>query len=103
VSRSSETKSLSQGISGNKNLDKEIIIPDAKINDALKIWQSEKVSKFAEPIFTDISPFKVGLWEQANSFSVNRIKITAARAKSLVVYFDTLNLSMLINTLRCYE
>ena len=53
-----ESKVSSHGITGMKTLDTEVIIPEIDVGVVLKKWQSEKISKFAEPIIVDISPFE---------------------------------------------
>lgn len=88
-----ESKVSSHGITGMKTLDTEVIIPEIDVGVVLKKWQSEKISKFAEPIIVDISPFEQGLWETNGNQRINRIKITAKKANSIAVYFDKLKLS----------
>jgi len=51
-----------KGIAGNKNIDKEVIIPEVDIKQVFKKWENSKISKFAESVVVDISPFKQGLW-----------------------------------------
>ncbi|MCO6497162.1 MAG: hypothetical protein J5I50_05820 [Chitinophagaceae bacterium] len=93
VNRYSESEISSKGISGKTNIVKEVFIKGVETDEVLKKWEKEKIQKFAAPILVDISPFEQGLWENSDGYLVNRIKITAQEAHSIVVYFDKLNLS----------
>ncbi len=93
INRYSEGIISYQGIAGIKNVDKEVVIPEVDIKEVFKKWENSKISKFAEPVVVDISPFKQGLWEVIDNIVVNRIKITARGANSISIYFDKLKLS----------
>lgn len=81
------------GLFGKNSLDKEIIIPEMDKDAIYKKWESEKVSKFAEPVEVDITLLDQGAWETVKSFNIIRLKITAIKASSIAVYFDKLNLT----------
>ncbi|MBI1780983.1 MAG: trypsin-like peptidase domain-containing protein [Sphingobacteriales bacterium] len=93
INRYTTSQVSSNGLWGKKTLDKEIIIPEMDIDAIYKKWESQKVSKFAEPVDVDISIYDQGSWETVDSFNVIRIKITAKKASSIAVYFDKLFLS----------
>jgi hypothetical protein len=93
INRYSESKITLEGLKGNRNIDKEVVIPEVNTKEVFKRWENSKISKFAEPVMVDITPFEQGLWENSDTSVINRIKITASNANSISVYFDKLKLS----------
>jgi hypothetical protein len=93
VNRYSEAKVSAKGIFGKSDLAKEVNIPSINVKNILDKWDKESRPRFAEPVAVDIFPLAQGQWERAGNYQINRIKVTAKDAYSIVIYFDKLQLS----------
>jgi lysyl endopeptidase len=93
VNTYSQSRVSAKGFYGRSDLSKEVIIPGINADQVVAKWKIQGVKKFAEPVQVDISPFQQGIWEANDRYMVNRIKITAANARSVTIYFDKLSLS----------
>lgn len=68
-------------------------IPAINTKKVLEKWDKEKTQRFAEPLSVSVSPLVQGQWESSGKYQINRIKVTAKDAHSMVLYFDKLQLS----------